>query len=223
MEHNDAGCISRVPIFKTLSLEEMLEVADLIEPLYIDKDEMLISEGDPLGKLYILHTGRIKIYRITSGGKEQILRIVEPGDFIGETSLFSDTPSLDFAKAMLDSRMCVIDGRKLNDLMIKYPQITFKILNEMSRRLTKAETLIESISNDSVEKRIASAILDLSDGKDSVTLNMSKGEFASSLGMSQETLSRKLASLQGEGMIILEGQKKIRITDRDGLEETAEI
>ena len=81
-----------------------------------------------------------------------------------------------------------------------------------------AETLLEAISLDTVEQRIARALLNLSQGKDDFDLIMSKGELASQIGMSQESLSRKLTSMQEDGIIALKGRRKIIIRDREALE-----
>ena len=115
--------------------------------------------------------------------------------------------------------MSVIEGAQLKEIMIKYPQIGFKIMDVLSRRLQMAETLLEAISLDTVEQRIARALLTLSEGKDVFDLIMSKGELASQIGMSQESLSRKLTALQEEGLIDLEGRRRIKILERSGLED----
>ena len=104
--------------------------------------------------------------------------------------------------------MCIIEGQKLKELMAKYTSIAFKIMDELSNRLEKAEKLIETISLNSVEQRIAQALLSMADKDNLVTLNMRKGDFASQMGMSQETLSRKLTSLQDDGIIRLIGHRK---------------
>ena len=137
---------------------------------------------------------------------------------MGELSLFSSLPVTDNAEALETSTMCVIEGVKLKELMKKYPAISFKVLEELSRRLERAENLIEKINLTSVEQRLAEALLTMSAGKNEVQLNMTKGDFASQIGMTQETLSRKLASFQDEGLIELKGHRKIIILDREGLE-----
>jgi CRP/FNR family transcriptional regulator len=106
--------------------------------------------------------------------------------------------------------------------MQKYPAIAFKIMEELSRRLEKAENLIKDISLHSVEQRLAQSLLALSREQPKVTLKMTKGDFASHIGMSQETLSRKLAAFQEQGLIKLVGQRQIIILDRQGLEAIIE-
>lgn len=118
--------------------------------------------------------------------------------------------------------MCVLQGERLKELMAKYPSIAFKVMDELSRRLEKAENRIEDISLSSVTKRIAGALLELSEGKQEILLPMTKGDLASQLGMTQETLSRKLAALQEEGLIRLKGHRTIIIKDSSELEEISQ-
>lgn len=215
---NHSNCIQSVPIFKDLTYEEMLEVAYITDAKTFDKGEMVYTAGDKGGKLYVLHTGRVKISRVSVTGKEQVIRVIGPGEFMGELSLFSSLPLTDNAQAIEPSTMCIIDGAKLKELMGKYSSIAFKVMDVLSRRLEKAETLIESISLHSVEQRLAQMLIDLSDDKNEIVLSITKGDLASQLGMSQETLSRKLATFQEDGFIKLKGHKRITILDRGGLE-----
>ncbi|MNE40058.1 cAMP receptor protein [compost metagenome] len=214
-----ASCIESVPIFGSLSREEMLEIAHIASSQTFEKHEMVYMAGDQGGTLFVLYKGRVKISRLNANGKEQVIRVLGPGEFSGELSLFSSLPLTDNAQALETSTMCVIQGEKLKELMAKYPSIAFKVLDELSRRLEKAENLIETISLSTVTQRLAKALLELSDGKEEILLNMTKGDLASQIGMSQETLSRKLAALQEEGMIELKGHKRIIIKSRSGLEE----
>jgi CRP/FNR family transcriptional regulator len=127
---------------------------------------------------------------------------------MGELSLFSSLPLTDNAQALEATTMCVLQGDLLKGLMAKYPYIAFKVMDELSRRLEKAENLIESISLSSVTKRVAQALLELADGKEGYPPTHDQGDLASQLGMTQETLSRKLAALQDEGLILLKGHRQ---------------
>ncbi len=216
-EENWLNCFKNVPLFKSLSHDEMMEIASITEPRTFKKGEVIYGEGDTGGKLYILHTGGVKISRLSADGKEQFIRAIGPGEFMGELSLFSSLPFTDDAAALENSTMCFIDGEKLKLLMSKYISIAFKVMDELSKRLERAENLIKEISLNSVEERLARVLLDLSDGEKEIVLTMTKGNLASQLGMSQETLSRKLSFFQEEGLISLKGHKRIRIENREGL------
>ncbi|NLP30584.1 MAG: Crp/Fnr family transcriptional regulator [Clostridiales bacterium] len=214
------SCLEHVPIFAGLSQDEKLEIAEIASSRSYEKGEMIYRAGDKGGRLFVLYTGSAKLFRLTSDGKEQVLRLVNPGEFIGELSLFSSLPLTDNAQVLEATTMCVLQGEELKKLMAKYPTIAFKVMDELSRRLEKAEDRIEAISFSSVTERVAEALLEISEGKSEFSLPMTKGDLASQLGMSQETLSRKLAAFQEEGLIALKGQRKIIIKSRLGLMES---
>lgn len=211
------NCIERVPIFSNLTKEEMQEIAAITTAKTFKKGDLVYMAGDQAGKLYVLHTGRVKISRFNASGKEQVIRVVGPGEFMGELSLFNSLPMTDNGEALEDCTMCLIEGAKLKELMKKYPSIAFKIMEELSQRLEKAEHLIETLNLNTVEQRLARSLLSITSGKREVVLEMTKGDFASQLGMSQETLSRKLSAFQERGLIVLKGQRGIEILDREGL------
>lgn len=213
------NCIEIVPIFSSLTQEEMLEIAAITTDKTFEKGEMVYLAGDKGEKLYVIHTGQVKITRLSANGKEQVIRILGPGDFLGELSLFSLLPMTDNGEAIEKSTMCIIEGKRLKELMKKYPSIAFKVMEELSKRLEKAENLIEDINLHTVEERLAQALIKMSDGKRQIVLKMTKGDFASQIGMSQETLSRKLSSFQEQGLIRLVGHRKIIILDREGLDD----
>ena len=212
------NCIERVPIFSNLTTEEMLEIASITTDKTFEKGEMIYMAGDSSDNLYVIHKGKVKITRLTESGKEQVIRILGPGEFLGELSLFSSVAMTDNGEAIEKATMCMISGEKLKALMARYPSITFKIMEELSMRLEKAENTIENISLHSVERRIAQNLLDLSEEGKQLKLNMSKGDWASQLGMSQETLSRKLSAFQELGIIKLIGHRGIEILKREVLE-----
>lgn len=213
------NCIELVPIFSSLDHDEMLEVAYITIDRTYEKGEMVYTAGDKGERLYVIHKGRVKITRISDSGKEQVIRVLGPGEFMGELSLFSHTPMMDNGEVLENTTMCVIDGKRLKELMKKYPSITFKVMEELSKRLEKAENLIEDISLHSVEKRLAQTLIKMANAKNEVVLKMSKGDLASYIGMSQETLSRKFSSFQEQGLIKLVGHRRIIIVNKEGLEE----
>ncbi|NLK44523.1 MAG: Crp/Fnr family transcriptional regulator [Tissierellia bacterium] len=213
------SCIEIVPIFSNLTYDEMIEVARITRERVFEKGEMIYMAGDKGEKLYVIHSGKVKITRITDSGKEQVIRVLGPGEFMGELSLFSPLPLTDNGEALTRTIVCVIDGNKLKDLMKRYPTIALKVIEELSKRLEKSESLIENISLHSVEKRIAQALINMAEGKNEIVLKMSKRDLASHLGMSQETLSRKLTAFQDMGIIKLVGHRRIIILDIEALEE----
>ena len=217
--HSGNNCIEQVPIFSSLSPEEMLEVARITIERTFAKGELIYSAGDKKEALFVIHKGRVKISRLSDTGKEQVIRVLGPGDFMGELALFSHSPMTDNGEALEECTMCVIEGSRLMELMKKYPTIALKVMEELSQRLERAETLIEDISLHSADRRLARTLLDMSKETGEVQLTMTKGDCASQMGMTQETLSRKLSAFQEEGLIRQIGHRQIVILNRSGLED----
>lgn len=214
-----SNCIEIVPIFSTLTHDEMMEIAAITSDRTYEKGEMIYIAGDKGEKLYVIHKGRVKISRISSNGKEQVIRVIGPGEFMGELSLFNPVSMTDNGEALEKSTMCIIEGAKLKELIKKYPTIAIKVMEELSQRLEKAENLIEDINLHSVETRIAQELRKMANDRNEVVLNMTKGDFASQMGMSQETLSRKLSYFQELGLIKQIGNRRIILLNIKGLEE----
>lgn len=217
------SCLAAVPIFQGLSKAERLEVAGVTEAKTFKKGEHIYLAGDRDAALYVLHKGRVKLYRLSASGREQVLRVLGPGEFFGELSLFSNEIHADSAQTLGEVTMCVLEGAPMKELMTRTPVIALKVMDSLSRRLEKADSLLEAVTLSSVGQRLAAMLLELSNGKKTLTLPMSKGDLASQLGMSQETLSRKLTAMAEEGLLELEGQRKIVIVDREALEGYAEL
>ncbi len=195
----------------------MAEIAAITMERAYEKGRSVYLAGKKEKRLYVIHSGRVKISRYSPSGKVQVLRVLGPGDFMGELTILNDTPLPDYAEAMEDCAMCVIEGDKLKALMLKYPSIALRVMEALSSRLERAEALIEDISLHPAEQRLAQALLEASGGRRSFDLVLSKGDFASQLGMTQETLSRKLAGFQDRGLIELRGLRGIVILDPEAL------
>ncbi|MDD2579372.1 MAG: Crp/Fnr family transcriptional regulator [Eubacteriales bacterium] len=198
----------------------MDEIMSLIRSLSFKKGESLYRPGDPANSLYIVSEGRIKIYRLAESGKEQLLRVLRPGDFTGELALFSETVHESYAEAIEAASVCTIARSELNGLLLKYPSISLKVLSEFSHRLEQSEKQTTRFATERVETRIALFLIECMDNANQSTeieLPMNKKDMASYLGTTPESISRKLAELEDAGLIQQVSNKKIRILDLDGL------
>ena len=212
-------CVSKVPFFNHLSMEEMLKIVEMSRSRTFNKGDTIYHIGDPLHALYLVHKGRVKIYQLFESGKEHLLRILEPGEFMGELALFSEKRIDSYAEALENTEICAIHRDDMQALMQKQPSIAVKILEQFSQRLEKTEKLVGQLSSNDVETRIASYLVDLAEEKNhlEIQLPMSKKDLASYLGTTQETMSRRLASFQNKGWIEQEGHRHIKILNMDAL------
>src|SRR5699024_4782101 len=102
-------CVTRVPIFQGLTLQEQLRVADFARPILAGKGEIGSGPGQPGSRLLLVHSGQFKVSRESANGQEQILRTVTDGDVVGERAFLTGHRPNVLAVALEDSRMCVLD------------------------------------------------------------------------------------------------------------------
>lgn len=212
------ACVSLVPIFNHLEEKQMEEVASATRSRSYKKGEYLFQPGDASETLYILNAGLIRIFRLTESGKEQLVRFLKPGDFTGELAVFSSGVHDDFAEALQDTTVCLMERAELQDLLEKYPAVSLKIMEEFSARLKRSEKQTTLVATEKVETRLALFLAELAEpGQLEVVLPMSRKDLASYLGTTPETVSRKLKSLEEQGLIHQITSKRIQIPDLDNL------
>lgn len=213
------SCVSLVPIFNHLEEEQMNVISEVIRANSYKKGEILYQPGDKSDSLYIVSKGKVKIYRLSDMGKEQLVRILSPGDFTGELAVFSESIHESYAEAMEDTEVCMITRTDLQKLLEKFPSISLKLLSEFSRRLEDSEKQTTRISTEKVDTRIAQFLMECIEDQEvpaEFTLPMSKKDLASYLGTTPETISRKLTEFEELGYI-KQIRRKIKILDAEGL------
>src|SRR5690606_34374500 len=184
-----------------------------------EQGEFIHGPGEKSDQLFIVHRGKVKVYRLSETGREQLLRILDPGDFAGELSLFSSTEQDGYAGVMLPSELCTIHRADMQEVLLKYPDISLHVLAELSRRLSTSEKQTAVIATASVTSRLAQYLADQVEERNSneFSLPMSRRNLASFLGTTPETVSRKLGDFESAGWIKQTGQRKITILDLDSL------
>ncbi|MGG7177364.1 Crp/Fnr family transcriptional regulator [Clostridium paraputrificum] len=225
-------CVSRlyaeeIPIFESLSKEELDKIISVRNHMAIKKGEILFLEGDKVSKLFIISEGMIKISKSTASGKEQILNILTVGDFLGENNILGEVVESNIsATAVKDTELCTISREDLKEILSSNITICLKFLSELNKRLIEVENLSKNLSNNNPESRICCMLLEFSekygkegDGKIEIALPLNREGMANYCGIARETLSRKLSAFESKGIIKLIGNKKIVINDIDLLEE----
>ncbi len=219
-DHTTKSCISLVPIFNHLDKEKMDEIMEKVHHKMLQKGETLYRAGDESDSLYIVQRGKIKIYRLSETGKEQIVRILFPGDFTGELALFKQSVHDSYAEALIETSICQIQRKDLQQFLLKYPSISLEILKELSNRLDQSEKQVTRFATEKVDTRIALFLAEYANGEERMefTLPMSKKDLASYLGTTPETISRKLAEFEDAGILRQKSNKRIKILDINRLQ-----
>ncbi|WP_071458981.1 Crp/Fnr family transcriptional regulator [Bacillus massilinigeriensis] len=220
LQCNRKYCLSAVPIFQSLKPNEMMELSPIMTHKTYKKGEVIFFAGDLSNHLFIVRQGTVKITHVFEDGREQVVRIIQAGDFFGELALFRNNPLTSNAEAIEATEVCILQGYAFKDIIAKIPSLQFNMLNQLSERLEKAEFRLSRLNTQDVGQRLASFLLQCSENSEHETfkLPVNKTDTASMLGASRETLSRKLSFFHQKGYIALSG-RQIRICDREALEK----
>ncbi|ABR35155.1 MULTISPECIES: Crp/Fnr family transcriptional regulator [Clostridium] len=217
-------CASKVPIFENLNRDELVEIVNKINHKEFNKGDVIFTEGNIANTLYFINEGKIKLYKYTKDGKEQILHILSEGDFFGELELIKPSKYGFNSKAIEDAKICTLTKEEMKDIMMKNPEIGIKVLETVGERLSKVENLVQNLATNDVDSRMAYLIIELMEkygenveGNISVKLPISREDMASYIGVTRETISRKLKKLEDENLIKIIGTKTIIIIDEEGL------
>src|SRR5690606_16806105 len=142
----------------------------------LEKGEFLYRPDEKSNTLYIVHTGRLRIFRVSESGREQTIRILGPGEFTGEYALFNESTHDSFAIATKKSSICSISQQDLQFFLLEYPTISLKILERFSQRLGETETQATSVAIETVDKRLGQYLVHHANGNSQVNLEMTRKE-----------------------------------------------
>jgi len=216
--------LSQVDLFKGLTVEQLEALARIVSGKKYKRGQLIFSEGDEGTGFYLVISGRIKIYKLSPEGKEQIMHIFGPGQPFAEVPVFGGSHYPANAEAMESCELYFFPKMGFISLIQENPSLAMNMLASLSQRLKQFSNLIESLSLKEVPGRLASYLLYLSDKNGSIDefkLDIAKSQLASLLGTIPETLSRIFAKMAGRELVEIEGPQ-IKILDRGGLEDLAE-
>ena len=214
--------VSDIPLFKGLPKEQLDEVVNSMADQTFDRGQTVLSEGEAAEGFFVLVQGKVKIFKLSTEGKEQILHFVGPGESFGEVPMFAGGRFPANAETIEKSRIFFFPRAAFLDLIGTDPTLAMNMLAELSKRLRQMTRLVEELSLKEVPGRLAAYILYLSSESESddVGLDITKGQLASLLGTIPETLSRILGKMSAQEVISVQG-RKLKILDRTILEDLA--
>ena len=221
---NFLDVISTIPLFDGLPADQLEAIKKIAIEKQVNKGEIIVSEGDEGKGFFVIAEGRVKVFKVSTEGKEQILHIFGSGQPFGEVSVFEGQRFPANAQAIDRSQVLFLPRAAIVGLIAANPSLALNMLAIMSKKLRQFAVQIENLSLKEMPARLASYLIFLAyeQGQDEVvTLNISKGQLASILGTIPETLSRIFAKLSDNNLIRVEG-KKITLLDSRGLENLAE-
>ncbi len=213
--------VSEIPLFHGLHGEQLEEVVDIVADQTFGRGQPVFSEGEEAAGFYVVVSGRVKIFKLSSEGKEQILHFAEPGESFGEVPMFAGGRFPAHAESIEKSRIFFFPRAVFLELIEKDPSLAMNMLAELSMRLRRFTRLVEELSLKEVPGRLAAYLLYLNgrgDGSGDLELDITKGQLAGLLGTIPETISRILGKMSSLGFIRVRG-RRITLLDRQSLED----
>ncbi|MEP5937412.1 MAG: Crp/Fnr family transcriptional regulator [Erythrobacter sp.] len=185
---------------------------------HIKRGEMLFAAGDEQTACATLVTGALKICANDKDGNEQILALVHPAGFVGE--MFSPFASHDVV-ALTDSTLCIFGRSDLERALDDHPALTRALLRRSQEDLHATRSMLELTAHGSAESRLAALLHDFAQAAstspchpaDHFDLPLTRGEMANMVGLTIETVSRKLSELEEAGAIKRTGKRGIDLLD----------
>lgn len=215
--------LARTQLFGGLSDQQLNQILAIGQTRTYSRGETIFLEGDRGDGFYIVATGKVKIFKVSAEGKEQILHIYGPGQPFGEVPVFAGQDFPANAEAVAKSSLLFFPREGFIDLITAHPSLALNMLAVLSMRLRQFTVQVENLSLKEVPGRLASYLIYLSqEQKNSlkVDLPISKGQLASLLGTIPETLSRIFNKMAAQRIIAVKGAE-IRFQDWEALEELA--
>ena len=220
--------LRRTPLFASLSDEETTALRRRVSSKKYERGETLFSEGDACRGLFIVGRGKIRIFKVSANGREQVLSIEGPGSSFAELPVFDGGNYPASAAAFEQSEVLFISRKDFQDFCREHPEVGLKVIAVVGSRLRRLVGIIEDLSFTTVRQRLIALIVRLAQASpkrthDGVQLELDKTQqdLAAELGTVRELVSRNLGRLQAEGYLEVSG-RNIVVKDLAGLKREQE-
>ncbi|MFN4199368.1 MAG: Crp/Fnr family transcriptional regulator [Flavobacterium sp.] len=211
---------------KALNKEELLKMASCKASYTIKKGEPIFEEGESVNGIYCVKDGVCKLSKLSANGKDQIVKLVKPGELLGQRSMISDEPANLTAVALEDMEVCFIPKKEILQFFNNNNQFSMNVMKTICGDLKEADDQTVSMAQKTVKERLAETLIYLEEtfGKNvdgSLRIQLSREELAGMIGTATESCIRLLSEFNKNGLIELNG-KRISLLDRTKLKRLSE-
>lgn len=215
-------CMKELAIFSTLDFLEREKIGALADKKVYRKNEFVFREGETADTIYLIKYGRVRLFKVSGGGKEITLDILKEDGIFGESTFFEDAGHTMHAQAMEDTFICSC-CREHFGLLLQNPRTALKIIQLLGEKLNNYTEQVASIAFRDVKGRISAALLRLAGeyGKTSpegttIEIDLTHQDLASLVNASRVMVTNVLSSLRQEGAIATRGHR-ITLLSREKL------
>ncbi len=157
-------------------------------------------EGDAPDQFYVVSSGRVKVLKHSSLGKEFVVGFFGPGEIFGEVAVFEERPYPATAQAVSDTEVLAIGKDRFLAFLSGHPEVSLRIINMLGGRLRDAQNRLNALAGERAEQRVAKTLLMLS-SKLGQSLPFTRQEIADMSGTTIETTIRVMSRMKSGGII----------------------
>ena len=199
----------------------MESLKDLFRENQFEKGTHFLTEGEISEYLYFIVSGLVKVYKTSTGGREQVLHIAPPGDSLNDVSLYDGGPTAAGMVALTPVTVYMIPKQDIIDIIKKHPQIMLNVIRTLAQRVRRDSNLLEDLSSSQVLQRLAKLFLGQFGGEEFTEgLDLTQKDMAGLVGSSREMVNRSLRILEEMGAIRLT-RRKLLVLDKNILGSVA--
>jgi CRP-like cAMP-binding protein len=174
------------------------------------RGQPIFYAGAPAQAIYVVRSGRVKVFRTWRGGEEQVIRLLGPGEILGYRPLLANEPYIASAEAVEDSTLCIIPAATVHELLRHEPQVALELLAKLARELRASEDLMMDLIHRPIRQRAARLLLNLFEDNHRAaeptilrSQHLRRQDMARMIGTTPETFSRVLRGFAQRGIITL--------------------
>ena len=220
-----AAVLQKTALLSNLSPSESQLLAARTSRKHFATGELLFSEGEKCHGLHIIATGKVRIFKTSQGGREQVLAVNVAGECVAELPVFDGGAFPASAVAVEETEIAFISRPDFHAFCMEHPTVALKMLAVVGARLRRLVGIIEELSFTTIRQRLISTLLRLAETEGTQTatgiafqLPASHQELASQLGTVRELISRNLMRLQAEGLLDVDA-RQIVVKNMKGLRD----
>ena len=218
-----ASVLEKTALLSSLTTAELKLLSARTVRKHFHAGELLFSESEPCHGLHIIARGKVRIFKTSASGREQVLAINNPGESVAELPVFDGGAYPASAMAIEETEIAFISRRDFQAHCMEHPEVALKVLATVGARLRRLVGIIEELSFTTIRQRLIATLVRLAESEGKQTergieflLRSSHQELANQLGTVRELISRNLARLQAEGLLEVDA-RQIVVKDSKGL------
>jgi CRP/FNR family transcriptional regulator, cyclic AMP receptor protein len=210
--------LRRLPLLRGISDEAVAQLAASAHVVTAPRGQVLFVEGDPSDRLYVVLSGRIRIFRTGADGAELVLSYLTAGESIGELSVIDELPRSASASVVERARLITVPAGRMRDLLVGHPEAMLAVAKDLARTVRRLTGATADLVFLDLRQRVAKLLLDLqaAGSSDTVVLPASQGGVAAQLGVTRQSVNQTLRSLASQGLVAVDG-RVVRVIAPDQL------